>query len=581
METRHRGIEGYFHCCFRGWSEMGVLSELVFLIIASMGPSELISLRPVVVFTPPWRHIVSGDDVNMTCDLGSAPLENETYYWYRNEKLLNIHQQNLTIKLAFSDYDYGDYQCRTITSDFSDPVPLYIEYSSIILQKPSEVYEGGPLTLRCYSPPAFSVKNTTFYKDGKLIHFSVNDTELHMDKVDRSAIRMYSCNQILTLQHTYSDWFAKTYVYVRGNTVRSVVTFTPDWRNIMDGDHVIITCNVAAPSQEKETFYWYHHDQLMDNNQQNFTVSLASWAMDHGYYQCRTNTSDISEPAKLDVGYDLTDYTILQKPTSIHSGDPLTLRCRNRYPDDVVVSTTFYKDDRVVKHSPTDSELHIDKVDASVSGIYRCAQRRQIKYSAHEEKGPKERFLTDSAVTFITVKASVRPVVTFTPHWRNILSGESVTITCDSALQDDQPYYWYRDERVLDHHQQNFTIPSASWRDSGEYKCRTRTSVMSYPVLLEVSDADIILQRSSTSVYEGQSITLRCHSRSGYNGMNTTFYKNDDEIHVSTDDPQLVIGRLDGNSSGVYRCTQLLQTYNSTLFSGSSEIQIYVKALEL
>ncbi|XP_068108258.1 Fc receptor-like protein 5 isoform X3 [Hyperolius riggenbachi] len=489
METRHRGIEGYFHCCFRGWSEMGVLSELVFLIIASMGPSELISLRPVVVFTPPWRHIVSGDDVNMTCDLGSAPLENETYYWYRNEKLLNIHQQNLTIKLAFSDYDYGDYQCRTITSDFSDPVPLYIEYSSIILQKPSEVYEGGPLTLRCYSPPAFSVKNTTFYKDGKLIHFSVNDTELHMDKVDRSAIRMYSCNQILTLQHTYSDWFAKTYVYVR----------------------------------------------------------------------------------------DLTDYTILQKPTSIHSGDPLTLRCRNRYPDDVVVSTTFYKDDRVVKHSPTDSELHIDKVDASVSGIYRCAQRRQIKYSAHEEKGPKERFLTDSAVTFITVKASVRPVVTFTPHWRNILSGESVTITCDSALQDDQPYYWYRDERVLDHHQQNFTIPSASWRDSGEYKCRTRTSVMSYPVLLEVSDADIILQRSSTSVYEGQSITLRCHSRSGYNGMNTTFYKNDDEIHVSTDDPQLVIGRLDGNSSGVYRCTQLLQTYNSTLFSGSSEIQIYVK----
>nr|DBA13934.1 TPA: hypothetical protein GDO54_004958 [Pyxicephalus adspersus] len=88
--------------------------------------------------------------------------------------------------------------------------------------------------------------------------------------------------------------------------------------------------------------------------------------------------------------------------------------------------------------------------------------------------------------------ASVRPVETFTPSWGNILSGDFVTLTCDagSAAQDNQTYYWYKDDKVLNITQRDFTIPSASQRDNGEYKCRTRTSDMSLTTRLKIQDCE-------------------------------------------------------------------------------------------
>lgn len=100
--------------------------HLLFLLM-----SFVALVRPVVTFTPPWRRIISADTVTIACDIGATAQENETFYWYRDEKLMDIHEQNFTVPSASAVYNGGDYQCRTSTSDISDPVYLDVRYGEL------------------------------------------------------------------------------------------------------------------------------------------------------------------------------------------------------------------------------------------------------------------------------------------------------------------------------------------------------------------------------------------------------------------------------------------------------------------
>lgn len=86
--------------------------------------------------------------------------------------------------------------------------------------------------------------------------------------------------------------------------------------------------------------------------------------------------------------------------------------------------------------------------------------------------------------------------------------------------------------------------------------------------------ATLILQRPP-AIYEGQSLTLRCHSRPGYNVINTTFYKEDTEVQSSSSDSELHIKRVDGEGRGKYRCSQVIQDGGSVnTFSYESYIHV-------
>ncbi|XP_072284584.1 Fc receptor-like protein 5 [Pyxicephalus adspersus] len=490
---------------------------------------------------------------------------------------MDIHQQNFTVQSTSEVYNGGDYQCRTRTSDISDPVKLHVSSNYVVLQTPPNIYEGDSLTLRCYSPPGYNGTNTTFYKDGKEIQFSVNVSEFHIDKVDRSVTGTYSCTKTVQFYDAgYVNRSDETYVDVKGfdgDEIKPMVTFTPNWRSILSMDSMTLTCNVRSARQERETIYWYRYGKLIHFNQQNITIQSAHWRNDSGYYQCRTSTSDISEPVTLEVTRrDL----ILQRPTSIYEGDPLTLRCLSRT-SFLVINTTFYKNDKRIKFSIFDTELHIKKVDKSVTGMYKCVQQLQSKIPGLNGNLVSHKMLY--AISYITIRARIRPVVTFSPSWGTLLSGDSVTLTCEagSAVKDNQTYYWYKGGKILNITQQSFTIPSASHRHRGGYKCCTKSRDMSLPTRLEVSDADIILQQDSSSAYEETPLTLRCHSRAEYNGIDTTFYKDNKEIQFSANNFMLHIQRLDRRASGNYKCSQLLQRQDGTFSADSAQIYIYVK----
>ncbi|XP_069806363.1 low affinity immunoglobulin gamma Fc region receptor III-B-like isoform X2 [Dendropsophus ebraccatus] len=167
--------------------------------------------------------------------------------------------------------------------------------------------------------------------------------------------------------------------------------------------------------------------------------------------------------------------------------------------------------------------------------------------------------------------AEVKPVVTFSPNWRIILSYEPVTISCNigSMAPKNPRYYWSKDGQRQSHHSQTIKINSTSSEHSGRYQCWTNSDLRSDPVRLDVVLSHLILQ-TPPIIYIGEPLTLRCHSYSWYIKTNTTFYKNKTVINFSENDNELRFAMVDWNVTGFYSCSRQIsfngvyRTYHAT-----------------
>ncbi|XP_075048116.1 Fc receptor-like protein 5 [Mixophyes fleayi] len=169
--------------------------------------------------------------------------------------------------------------------------------------------------------------------------------------------------------------------------------------------------------------------------------------------------------------------------------------------------------------------------------------------------------------------AAVRPVVIFSPNYYNIFISESVTMTCNTgpAAEETQTYDWYKDNKPIHRDQQSIEIKRAKKADSGDYQCRTSTGDYSHPVRLDVSYEYLILQKPP-SVYEGDPLTLRCHSVLGFPAQNTMLYKDGEVIQSSVADSVLHIAKVDKTVTGTYRCTRQLLHYDDNSYYNYSAV---------
>ncbi|KAE8588645.1 hypothetical protein XENTR_v10022660, partial [Xenopus tropicalis] len=148
-----------------------------------------------------------------------------------------------------------------------------------------------------------------------------------------------------------------------------------------------------------------------------------------------------------------------------------------------------------------------------------------------------------------------RPVISFSPNWTPIFTGESVTLSCNVAptAQGNLGYSWYRDGQRIPGDQQSLVIQPAKVTDSGDYQCQAGASERSDSIRLDVNSNWLILQAISI-VHEGDSLFLRCHSRPGYDAKNTVFYKDNEAIGSPASESVLHIGRVDVTAAGTYYC---------------------------
>ncbi|OCT69398.1 hypothetical protein XELAEV_18040713mg, partial [Xenopus laevis] len=166
-----------------------------------------------------------------------------------------------------------------------------------------------------------------------------------------------------------------------------------------------------------------------------------------------------------------------------------------------------------------------------------------------------------------------KPLIFFSPNWNPIFTYESVTLICNVVpnAQENLEYSWYRDGHRIPGDQQRLVIQSASVSDSGDYQCQAGANERSDSVRLDIKLRWLILQ-APPDVHEGDSLSLRCHSRTGYYTRNTVFYKDNKIIESPVSESELHIGRVDVTASGKYKCRKNI--YQKKAFIAYQNISI-------
>ncbi|XP_072284078.1 sialoadhesin-like isoform X2 [Pyxicephalus adspersus] len=167
-----------------------------------------------------------------------------------------------------------------------------------------------------------------------------------------------------------------------------------------------------------------------------------------------------------------------------------------------------------------------------------------------------------------------RPVVTFSPDYNKIFTGEKMTMTCNvesAALR----YSWYCDNIPV-YTGQKYTILSADIRHGGDYHCQTNAGDRSETVTLNVTDGPVILQ-APLYVYEGDDVSLRCHSPQGRSARQTIFYRNNQIIQTSATNPDLLPIKYT-ELTDTYRCAKLLLTTITDTHSARTTISYTANA---
>ncbi|XP_077319562.1 Fc receptor-like B [Lithobates pipiens] len=311
-----------------------------------------------------------------------------------------------------------------------------------------------------------------------------------------------------------------------GGAIKPVVTFTPNWGNILYYDNVTLTCDVPSTvPEEPRTYQWYLDNQPIPGDQQRLHIIGSSVVKDSGDYQCQTIGGDISDPVFLNV---TISYVLLQRPPSaIYEGDPLTLRCHH-LKDFNSINTKFYKDDQEIKPSESDSTFHIPNITRSQSGRYKCTKQIQRIDKSNVNE------LSDES--FISVKELFSPPEIKVPPSR-VIEGDEMTLedsgkyTCEVRTVSDTVRKM-SDEIYIQIHEL-FSPPeikvtlsrviegdNMTLEDSGKYTCEVRTRSdtvrkMSDGIYIQIYElfSPPEIKVTPSRVIEGDEMTVRCDTR--------------------------------------------------------------------
>ncbi|KAM8746832.1 Fc receptor-like protein 5 isoform 2-T2 [Acanthopagrus schlegelii] len=244
-----------------------------------------------------------------------------------------------------------------------------------------------------------------------------------------------------------------------------------------------------------------------------------------------------------------TDAVLEVPEFTLFEGDSVTLRCKHRTTQHSMTAT-FYKDGSLIKMdtnhwSSTTGELTV-RVSVSDEGWYKC------QFADGTESEERE----------LRVKAGRRSA-TLTADRTIIPLGGNVTLTCSVEDPAGFRYQWFR--QTSDYSGE--TSPEESYRvisQGGKYTCRGWRSEPhvitpeSNEVVIKETGTDAVLEVPEFTLFEGDSVTLRCKHRTTRRTMTASFYKDGslikmDRNHRSSTTGELTV-RVSVSDEGWYKC---------------------------
>uniref|UniRef100_A0A7N4V1F2 Ig-like domain-containing protein n=1 Tax=Sarcophilus harrisii TaxID=9305 RepID=A0A7N4V1F2_SARHA len=169
-----------------------------------------------------------------------------------------------------------------------------------------------------------------------------------------------------------------------------------------------------------------------------------------------------------------------------------------------------------------------------------------------------------------------KSVVEPRPSWTPILEGEAVTLICHGVgpLKEERAW-WYKNQQL-----RGILSTIIQTNHPGEYRCQTQGSTLSDPVNLVFSSDPLILQ-TPYSVFEGDTLVLRCRGKNTGTVSHMTYYKDKRKLRdlITDFDKFLSLSQVGLNDSSKYQCTRVVSSAWSTWRETSKNVAIQVQEL--
>uniref|UniRef100_A0A452T9Y0 High affinity immunoglobulin gamma Fc receptor I n=1 Tax=Ursus maritimus TaxID=29073 RepID=A0A452T9Y0_URSMA len=266
---------------------MWLLTALLLWVPAG---AQMDPAKAVITLQPPWVNIFQEEHVTLWCEGPHLPGNNSTQ-WFLNGTAIQTLTPRHRIAAA-SVNDSGEYRCQTGFSVPSDPVQLEVHRDWLLLQVSSRVItEGEPLTLRCHGWNNKLVYNVLFYQNGKVLKFSIQNSEFTILKTNLSHNGIYHCSG-MGKQRFESAGVPITVKELFPAPVLKASLSSP----IREGQLVNLSCETKLLLERPGlrlyfSFYMGSKTLLSRNTSSEYQIQTAE-REDSGLYWCEATTED-------------------------------------------------------------------------------------------------------------------------------------------------------------------------------------------------------------------------------------------------------------------------------------------------
>ncbi|XP_034146721.1 basement membrane-specific heparan sulfate proteoglycan core protein-like [Esox lucius] len=485
--------------------------------------------QPKATLSSDQKDILTGDSVTLTCTVESSGWR---FYWYRHrqdsEPVASTSGSSYTLSQV-SVSDGGQYRCRAGRGDpvyytqYSEPVHIQVTApptASVSVSPHGLLYSGESVTLQC-DISDYTDWTYRWYRN-KQLQSPGSPSKTISTLSDQ--VSQYQCQGRRTDRPQSSQRSVFLKISVTANQPKA--TLSSDQKDILTGDSVTLTCTVESSGWR---FYWYRHRQdsepVASTSGSSYTLSQVN-VSDGGQYRCRAGRGDpvyytqYSEPVHIQVTAPPTASVSVSPHGLLYSGESVTLQC------DISNYTGWtywwYRKDQL--QSPGSPSKTISTLSDQVSQ-YQCQGRRTDRPQSSQR----------SVFLKISVTAN-QPKATLSSDQKDILTGDSVTLTC-TVESSGWRFYWYRhrqdSEPVASTSGSSYTLSQVSVSDGGQYRCRAGRGDPVYytqysePVHIQVTAPPTASVSVSPHglLYSGESVTLQCDI-SDYTDWTYRWYRN-------------------------------------------------------
>ncbi|KAK6468690.1 Fc receptor-like protein 5, partial [Huso huso] len=352
---------------------------------------------------------------------------------------------------------------------------------------------------------------------------------------------------------------------------QTTLTLEPPFPEIFTGETVTLRCGVEGGSAGWK-YLWYKDSEDTPVLQtagrsitgDSYTITAAA-VSDQGQYCCRGQRGDqplyshLSDKVILTVS-ELPKAVLTSSPQwgELYTGETVTLSCgvEGRFTGWRYLWYKSSQEGTVKIRDTTGASYTLSSVTQSHSGQYLCEAQRGDRPRSSQRSDPVTLTVSGEFINtmdvpnmpcFFIYPELPKAVLTSSPEWGELYTGETVTLSCGvEGRFTDWEYLWYKSSqggtvKIRDTTGASYTLSSVTQSHSGQYQCeaqrgdRPRSSQRSDPVTLTVSElpqTTLTLDPPFPEIFTGETVSLRCGVEGGSAGWKYLWYKDSEDTPV-------------------------------------------------